>query len=219
MIKISRYEAYQSFDENDFSVMDDETYLCFHTDQRKGREQTEQFYMNESLIMLVIYWDDVKVHEVSFENRIGLSVNGKERLKKGKQVEEKTKVIGGLQKEGFQLNGAFEEVNEEMEITESRKTYLQEKKEQLIRNNEVHRYFKRTVSLMLYTNFLCEEGAEKLLSVLEKNYKQKNNQLLKELEVDEFYWIFYNNDKNKFNKAIKKENEFFQGEESPFSGN
>lgn len=70
MFRIPKAKAYQSIDENDFAVMEDEIYLCFNSDQRRGRKQTERFYIvNEETIMLEIYWDDECVQDVTFSNR------------------------------------------------------------------------------------------------------------------------------------------------------
>lgn len=82
MIEISKVEACQCIDENDFSVMEDEVYLCFNSDQRKGRKQIERFFiLNEETIMLEIYWDDECVHTVTFANRSELTEHVKARLK------------------------------------------------------------------------------------------------------------------------------------------
>lgn len=104
MIKVSRVEAYQSFDENDFSVMDDETFLCFNSDQRGDREQTQQFFINEANIFLEIYWDGEKVHTVSFKNRLGLSELGKGRLTEVRQIKKKDNEVFQDKKSLFSSN-------------------------------------------------------------------------------------------------------------------
>lgn len=82
MIKISKVEAYQSFNETDFSVMEDELYLCASSDQRGDREQKQQFFLlDETTIILEIYWNDEKVRTVAFENKAELTEQGKKRLK------------------------------------------------------------------------------------------------------------------------------------------
>ena len=89
MIKISKVEAYQSFNETDFSVMEDELYLCASSDQRGDREQKQQFFLlDETTIILEIYWNDEKVHTVAFENKAELTEQGKKRL--GEQKKEVT---------------------------------------------------------------------------------------------------------------------------------
>ncbi|MBM7650539.1 hypothetical protein JOC78_003536 [Bacillus ectoiniformans] len=81
MIKISRVEAYQGMDEIDFSVMDEELYTCFNSDQRHDREQTQQFFLlDENTIILEVYWDGEKVHTVSFKNKADLTDQGKKAV-------------------------------------------------------------------------------------------------------------------------------------------
>lgn len=85
MLKISRVEAYQGMNEIDFIVMEDELYTCFNSDQRGNRKQSHEFYLiDETTFILEIYWDDEKVHTVSFENKAELTESGKEKLNKEK---------------------------------------------------------------------------------------------------------------------------------------
>ncbi len=70
MFRITKVEALRSIDDNDFQVLEDEVFACFNSDQRKGRTQSEKFFiLNEKTIMLEIYWNEECVHTVTFANR------------------------------------------------------------------------------------------------------------------------------------------------------
>lgn len=74
MIKLSNFEAFQGMDEIDMTVYEDELYLCFESDQRKGRKQSQQFYLDDkNNIVLYIYWNNKKVHTVFFDNKAKLT--------------------------------------------------------------------------------------------------------------------------------------------------
>lgn len=102
MIKISHTDAYQGMDKIDISVMEDEIYTCFNSDQR---EQTQQFFLlDETTIILEIYRDCERVHEVSFENKADLTESGKGQLENnfkgdGKEMtKNNVEIISGLDK-------------------------------------------------------------------------------------------------------------------------
>ncbi|MEC1666369.1 hypothetical protein [Bacillus mojavensis] len=72
MKKISKVDAFNVMDEIDFKVMDQEVDLVFNSDQRNGREMTQQFFSDDSGdILLELYWENKLVHAVRFKNNKG----------------------------------------------------------------------------------------------------------------------------------------------------
>ncbi|WP_243292849.1 hypothetical protein [Bacillus sp. FJAT-47783] len=58
MKKISRTDAYQRMNDIAFKVMDQELEAVFHSDQRKDREMTHEFFLDhDGSIVLEMYWD------------------------------------------------------------------------------------------------------------------------------------------------------------------
>jgi predicted DNA-binding protein len=81
MIKLAKVDAYQSMDETDFKIMDQELNDLFNSGQRNGREMTQEFFLeDENTILLVIYWDGVEVERFSFKNKGGLTEEGKKAV-------------------------------------------------------------------------------------------------------------------------------------------
>lgn len=113
MIKISNTDAYQGMDKIDISVMEDEIYTCFNSDQRGEREQTQQFFLlDETTIILEVYWNGERVHEVSFENKANLTESGKMKLAEQKK-DAAIKIEG--EKEMEKTNNAVGKLVSEME--------------------------------------------------------------------------------------------------------
>lgn len=81
MKKISKVDAYQGLSKIDFKVMDQELQSVFNSDQRKGRNMTHQFFLdNDGYIVLEMYWDDTLVQTMSFENKGVLTEEGKKAV-------------------------------------------------------------------------------------------------------------------------------------------
>ncbi len=81
MKKISRVDAFQGLDEIDFKVMDQELQLTFDSDQRNGKEMTQQFYLDkDNHIVLEVYWGGEVVQTLRFQNKGVLTEEGKKHV-------------------------------------------------------------------------------------------------------------------------------------------
>lgn len=80
MIEISRIDAYQSFDEEDFNHLD--AVLDSYFKKRMDRNMTYQFFLIGvgKWISLDIYYDDEKVTSVLFKNKGKLTEQAKKAL-------------------------------------------------------------------------------------------------------------------------------------------
>ena len=107
MIEISERKAIQAMDENDFTVLEDELHLL--KSSNSGKEQTERYFTDGTMIFLKVYWDGELVHTVSFtKNRKGdvemekvnknvEVISGLNKADLGERVFELDKILGGLE--------------------------------------------------------------------------------------------------------------------------
>ena len=87
MKKITRVDAFNRMDEIDRKVMDQELESIFNSDQRNGRKITQQFFLDaDGSIVIEIYWDEITIHTLRFNN-------------KGTLTDEDKTVVNGTAKE------------------------------------------------------------------------------------------------------------------------